>query len=90
MKPAEINDSIIKQQEIRNQQVSDRVLHQDAIAFRSATILRREQEFGMWIVRVGASEIKASSLVSFGLAIGQTVFYYKPPNQAYGYIKASI
>ena len=90
MKPAEINDSIIGQQEIRNQQMSDRVTAQDAIAFKPATILRREQEFGMWVIQVGAAEVKASSLVSFGLAIGQTVFYYKPPAQAYGYINASI
>lgn len=90
MKPLEINDSIIRQQEIRNQQISDRTTAEDAIAFKPATILRREQEFGMWIVQIAGAEVKATSLVSFGLAIGQTVFYYKPPNQAYGYIKASI
>jgi hypothetical protein len=90
MTPTEINTSIMEQEELRNQQVSDRTIAQDQMAFKPATILGRDQTFGLWIVLVETAEVKATALVSNGLSIGQAVFYYKPPNQAFGYIKSSI
>jgi hypothetical protein len=87
MTPKNINASIMQQERLRQQAVSEEQLKQDSQAFKIGTISDREPIFGLWNVQVGDAKVKATSLTNAGLEYGQTVYYYKVEGQAYGYIK---